>query len=239
MASEKSESYLASSQVISLITKLLDPKRNVYAESFNKILATWKPEMIKAMKLDSHIISQKAWENNDGWFIIYNYLTQKSMQGVTVEAEQVLTSEEAIEIYTDWLEKKKPNEGDLSKNFKSLVVQLYDSKSEYEMHDEKVIKYRETSPKNRSVGVSPPPKHLSPRPNVEREEISDEVPLPDFNNLPSVKKHKSFNLHSINDNLNGKNKRFSVMKIISDDIKHKARDLCFNMAKSLFLDHPK
>ena len=185
MASEKSESYLASSQVVSLLAKLLDTKRNVYAESFNKIFATWKPEMVKTMRLDSHIISQKACETNDGWFIIYNYLSQKSIQGVSLEPEQVLSSEEAIEIYTDWIEKKKPNEWDQSKNSKSLIVQIYGSKSEYEIQDDKAIKYRENSPKNRSVGISQSPNNLSP--NNEIEEISDEVPLPDFNNLPSVK----------------------------------------------------
>lgn len=35
------------------------------------------------------------------------------------------------------------------------------------------------------------------------------------------------------------NKRFSVMKIMSDEIKNKAREICFNIAKTLFLDHAK
>lgn len=124
-------------------------------------------------------------------------------------------------------------------NSKSLIVQIYGSKSEYEYQDENAMKYRENSPKNRSVGLSQSPNNLSPRVNIENEEISDEVPLPDFNNLPSVKKHKSININSINDNLNGKNKRFSVMKIMSDEMKGKAREICYNLAKSFFLDHAK
>lgn len=40
MASDRTDSYLASSQIISLIAKLLDTKKNPHAESFNKIFAT-------------------------------------------------------------------------------------------------------------------------------------------------------------------------------------------------------
>ena len=163
MASEMTDSFLANSQIIGLIAKLLDTKRNVYADSFNKIFATWKPEMIKSMKLDLHIINQKTWENNDACFIVFNYISQKNMQGISIEAEQVLSTEEGIEIYLDWNEKllAKPSEFDLIKGSKSVIIQVSDQKSDFDNKSERIFKFNESSTKNRSVGVSPPPKYLA------------------------------------------------------------------------------
>ena len=92
---------------------------------------------------------------------------------------------------------------------------------------------------NRSVGVSPPPKYYAPIPKSEQEEISDEVPLPDFNNSLAITKNKSFKANCINDQLEGKSKRFSVMKIMPDSIKSKARETALSISKTLFLENGK
>lgn len=108
MASDKNESYLVSSHVVSLIAKLLDIKRNVYAESFNKIFATCKPDMIKGLNLDQHILNQqKTGEDNNGCFIIYNYINHKNLGGVKIELDRILSSQEAIEDYESWQDKKQ------------------------------------------------------------------------------------------------------------------------------------
>ena len=149
MASETNDSFLTNSQVVGLIAKLLDAKRNVYAESFCKIFSTWKPDMIKWMRLDPHIINQKSCECNDGWYIIYSYLSQKNVQCVTVEVEQLLSSEEGIEVYLDWTEKllSKPSEFDKIKGSKSVIIQVSDSKSDFEKKEERIFKFKESSPK--------------------------------------------------------------------------------------------
>lgn len=105
MASDKNESYLASSHVISLIAKLLDIKRNVYAESFNKIFATCKPDMIRGLNLDKHILNQKIGEENNGCFIVYSYLSHKNLGGTKIELDRILSTEEAMREYDAWYEK--------------------------------------------------------------------------------------------------------------------------------------
>lgn len=124
MASDKTESFFVTSHVISLIAKLLDTKKNVYATNWAKIFATWKPDMIRSLDLDKHILAQKVVDHNAGWFIIDNYLSYKNLSGNKVEHEHLLRTEEAIEEFIAWQEKKllKNNETDQNKNSKSVLI---------------------------------------------------------------------------------------------------------------------
>lgn len=163
------------------------------------------------------------------------------MQGMNIEIDQILTSEEAIEAYTDWNEKRmsKMNETDQNKNSKSLIIQNHDNKCNFEESSSLVVKFRAGTALKFQTGLAHLPSFGGSKLPEEFEELTYDMNLPDFNELPSVKKHKSFNAASINDNLNGKNKRFSVMKIIPNEVKEKGQEIAKTLAKSMFIEGEK
>jgi hypothetical protein len=69
-----SRTYLATSHIVSLVAKLLDFEKNMFADVFNQILGECSIELIKEMKLEGQIKYQAANENNDGIFIVDQYI---------------------------------------------------------------------------------------------------------------------------------------------------------------------
>lgn len=162
-----------------------------------------------------------------------HYLSNKNLHGFNVELDDILRTDKAIELYNEWCGKQSLSTGiiDQNKNSRSLIIPSKDSKSDFEEKDND----GGFVPSKKRTSVNTPNQYLSPQRKFDNEDLSDDLNLPGFNDLPSVKKNKSFIIESINDNLNGKNKRFSVMKIMSDETKEKAKEIALNLAKSMFM----
>jgi hypothetical protein len=238
MAQTNKDSSLAISHIISLISKLLDSKRNVYAESFNKIFATWKPEMIKALNLDEHIMLQNVAEGNDGWFILYNYLSHKNLGGTKIQVDQILHNDEAINLYNEWYENKvsRTNDTDQSKSSKSLIISFNKESPNPFQSTYKESRNEKSAPIKAVNKDGSGSSFLKPINDFNIEEESETI-VHDFNNLPSMIKSKSFKTTSINENLKGSRKRFSVMKIIPDEEREEARKTAHSLIESIFLEN--
>lgn len=249
MASDNNESYLAASHVISLIAKLLDTKRNVYAESFNKIFATCKVEMVKSLDLNQHIINLgKAGEENDGCYIVHSYMTNKNLGGTKVTVDQILSDYDAIQEYNSWYEKKqlKNLESNNTKNNKSVLISM---PIENEYTESSIGSGREKSDeavgqnKNYIREYSPAKGHAASSSSFlnpivhDKLEIDENMITHDFDSFLTMKKTNSFKVSSINDDFKGKKSRFSVMKIIPDDVRGKARLRANEVISNTFLEH--
>jgi hypothetical protein len=241
MAYNQKDSYLSPSHVISLIAKLLDTKRNYYAESFNTIFATLKPELIKSLNLDKHIVRQTSTEGNDGCFIVNSYLNYKNMTGTRVEITQLLSTDEAVHKYNDWYEKRLLKaKADQTKYSKSVVITAPpEAPSVYQEKDGRLAPARGVSPTKNGANQGGSSSFLKPIQYDNSDEEGASGVFHDFNNMPSIKKTKSFKIGSINENLKGKQKRFSVMKIIPDEVKEQAKKLAQSLAESTFLEQKK
>jgi len=134
------------------------------------------------------------------------------------------------------------NKVDQTKTSKSVLVHDQIDEPDFYEKDGKIKHFRENSPTKVVTNKLISNSFLRPiTPTIVHNEgnADDEFVLPDFASLQSVKKTKSFNMNSIKNNLNGKKKRFSVMKVVPDDIREKAVETAKSIAESVFLESDK
>lgn len=105
---EQKQSYLAASHVISLVAKLLDCEKNVFAKNFKKTFAEYDLATIKGLKLEQQIQYQMLNEVNDGLFIIDCYLQTCQENGQRISISDILRKPELIKGYEQWKEKTNP-----------------------------------------------------------------------------------------------------------------------------------
>lgn len=104
MISETKDSFLASVHVIQMVRKLLDCKKNIYYEAFNKIFGMCTVEIIKQMRLDKHAQYQNDNEDNDNdsYFILDQYINIQNMKGNLYKVDDIIESKSGIDNYESW-----------------------------------------------------------------------------------------------------------------------------------------
>jgi hypothetical protein len=258
MAADKDEAYLVSFHLISLIAKLLDPKKNPYSESFKKIFENADTETLEKIVIKmkhyavmnkginfekSHLVKCLDWLQNSSikskskiFKKVHSNAIRLDGSSEKQKLDDMVDNGEETEILKQWKEysAKESNTNANTKQFQSVVVQKHDKNSNLYQSSKPNKLGSEIDVKN-ADGKS----FLNPSsPNMDgsTDEIDSEMTMPDFDNLPSMLKTKSFNMKAVNDNLNGKSKRFTVMKIIPDDVKEEAADLAKSIAEFLESD---
>lgn len=100
----ESPTYIATQNLLSLLAKLLDYEKNIFAEAYNCHFAECSIDQIKDLKLDNHIRYQTANEINDGLLIVDQYIQTSVAQGNDVKVEDILISPDCIAKYHKWKE---------------------------------------------------------------------------------------------------------------------------------------
>ena len=179
-------------------------------------------------------------------------MTHKNLGGTKVTVEQILNDYDAIHEYNSWYENKqiKNIESFHIRSSKSIVIAM---PIENEYTESSLGSGKEKSDvavyekKAQTRGYSPVKGHhntissssfLNPIVNAVLE-ADENMVTHDFDSFLSMKKNKSFKVSSINDDFKGKKKRFSVMKIIPEEIREKARSRADDVLSSVFLEHDK
>lgn len=111
----ESPSYITTSNLFSLLAKLLDYEKSIFAEAFNYHFSECSIEQIKEMKLDNHIKYQTANEVNDGLFIVDQYLNTCLSNGLEIKIEDILINQDCIQKYGKW---KKSNIAEINSPYK-------------------------------------------------------------------------------------------------------------------------
>jgi hypothetical protein len=152
-------------------------------------------------------------------------MTHKNLGGTKVTVEQILSDYDAIHEYNSWYENKqiKNIESFHTKSTKSVVITM-PIENEY-------IEKSLGSGKEKSSFLNPIVNDVL--------EADENMVTHDFDSFLTMKKSKSFKVSSINDDFKGKKKRFSVMKIIPEEIREKARSRADDVLSSVFLEHDK
>lgn len=259
MASDKEDSYLVNFHVISLIAKLLDPKKNPYADSFKKVFEGAESDTLEkiVIKMNHYAVMSEGINFEKGHLIkclewlktssrSQSKFISKNSSALRVDAlesrvklDDMLEKSEDKELFKQWKEfnANSNSRNNNEKTAKSMIT--FTSSSSGYIESEKEKNQRSSG----KVKFDDDDKSFL-RPSsptiIENDPTEpDDMNLPDLSQLPTMKKTKSFNLNSINDNLKGRSKRFSVMKIMSDDAKEKAGTFSQSIAESIFLEDDK
>jgi hypothetical protein len=179
-------------------------------------------------------------------------MTHKNLGGNKVTVEQILSDYDAIHEYNSWYENKqiKNIESFHSRSSKSIIISM-PSENEYtesslgsgkEKSDgavyENKVHSRGYSPVKGRNNTTSSSSFLNPIVN-DVLETDENMVTHDFDSFLSMQENKSFKVSSINDDFKGKKKRFSVMKIIPEEIREKARSRANDVLTSVFLEHDK
>ena len=260
MAADKEESYLVSFHIVSLLAKLLDPKKNPYSESFKKIFEDAETEtlerivikmkhyavMSKSINFEkSHLVKCLDWLQNSSIrskskiFMKSSSTLKQDHSDPHLMIDDVLENNDK-ELYKQW-KMFAANESFASnaKSTMSLLSQNRDGSNTYmtrSKYSEKSISNVPKKPSDEGKSLLDP-NRVS---NVETSEgTDDQILMADIDELPFLKKAKSVNNVMITNDLKGKKARFSVMKVMSDEAKEKARKLANTIAESILLEQDK